>query len=78
MYTVGMITKGMVEQDLIQRDLESSVVDLNRFTKFINAYYKEMQLWGVYLSDLSYRELNSNAQDNFFDSAYKLWKTQNQ
>jgi len=63
-----MITHGTI------RNLIKSAPHSREITPFLNAYYKEMQLWGVYLSDIEFEDLAEDARDNFIESAYTLWK----
>jgi len=68
-YTNSMITK-----EGLRNYPDFNRPDSRDIIPFLNTYYKEMQLWGVYLSDIEFHELNAGARQHFLESAFVLWK----
>jgi len=64
----------MITKEALRNYPEFNRPDSREIIPFLNAYYKEMQLWGVYLSDISFNELNDDAKHNLIKSAFALWK----
>ena len=67
----------MIKYDMVRERTGIGYNECKRFIPFLNTYYKEMQLWGIYLSDISFEELNDKAKTNFIDSSEKLWISAN-
>ena len=68
-----MIDDQMIQLMLQDRGHSHAADEARRFRTFLVAYYREMQKWRVFLSDINYKDLTDNAKDNLFDSALDLW-----